>query len=193
MGQLQSRINAQAKITNKILNDIYNQLTEEALSLNGYRLPFHGIPYPEKENPINLFQRQLKIEEMSFELSHNKYKKTLESLIELGRADQLAASHRVIVHWMNCLESAISEQQRISLRKHNLGTNNPALYLLQLPSEKISSLCVIHLMKTLFKSFVSDISHVQNEDAQMYSSYSINTDKVRIPSISLFDELGNIF
>ena len=97
---------------------------------------------------------------MSFELSHGKYKKTLESLIKMGKADSLAASHRVLIHWMGSLEAAISEQQRISLRKSKIGKHNPNLYMLQMPADKISTICVIHLMKTLFKSFIEDISHV---------------------------------
>lgn len=60
---------------------------------------------------MNLFQRQLKIEELSFELSHYKYKKTLESLIKIGKADQLAVSHRYILKWMRNLDTAIQEQQ----------------------------------------------------------------------------------
>jgi hypothetical protein len=69
---------------------------------------------------MNLFQRQLKVEELSFELSHEKYKKTLDSLIKLGRADQLATSHRYILLWMRSLEAAITEQQKIFLKRGNL-------------------------------------------------------------------------
>jgi len=127
---IDDRISTQTDKTNNILNTIYNDISQKAFTMNGYRLPAHGIPFPEKENPLNLFQRQLKIEEMSFELSHGKYKKTLESLIKMGRADSLAASHRVLIHWMGSLEVAISEQQRIALRKSKMGKNNPNLYML---------------------------------------------------------------
>jgi hypothetical protein len=36
---------------------------------------------------MNLFQRQLKIEELSFELSQSKYKQSLDALIKIGKAD----------------------------------------------------------------------------------------------------------
>ena len=55
--------------------------------LDPYRIPIHGIKQPSNENPLNLFQRQLKIEELSFELSHAKYKATLDSLVKVGKAD----------------------------------------------------------------------------------------------------------
>jgi hypothetical protein len=46
-----------------------NEVCKTAFGLDKYRIPIHGIPNPHKENPMNLFQRQLKIEELSFELS----------------------------------------------------------------------------------------------------------------------------
>lgn len=42
---------------NRGINRIYEQLVEYALSVDKYRIPFHGISMPEYENPINLFQR----------------------------------------------------------------------------------------------------------------------------------------
>jgi hypothetical protein len=36
---------------------------------------------------MNLFKRQLKLEELSFELAHKKYQKSLNDLIKIGRAD----------------------------------------------------------------------------------------------------------
>jgi len=77
--------------------------------MDRYSLPINGIPQPEYENPVNLFQRQLTLEELSFELSHEKYKNSLKSLIELGKASELASSHRYIVNWVNHLEAAILE------------------------------------------------------------------------------------
>lgn len=91
-----------------------------AFNLDKYRVPVHGIPTPNLENPMNLFQRQLKIEELSFELSHAKYKATLDSMIKLGKADQLSVSHRYILQWMRSLEEAIVEQQKIFIKRGNL-------------------------------------------------------------------------
>lgn len=98
------------KDINIIINKLYNEICETAFNLDKYRIPIHGINHPEIENPMNLFQRQLKIEELSFELSHDKYKQTLDSLMKFGKADQLAVSHRYILNWMQTLEVAINEQ-----------------------------------------------------------------------------------
>lgn len=38
-----------------------------------YKLPLNGIKYPEQENPRNLFERQLIIEEVSNELALDKF------------------------------------------------------------------------------------------------------------------------
>lgn len=72
-------------------------------------MPVHGIEYPELENPVNLFQRQMKLEQLSFDLAHSKYKQSLDQLIKVGRADNLATSHRYILQWMKTLEAAIIE------------------------------------------------------------------------------------
>jgi hypothetical protein len=98
------------KRINNNINNLYNEVCKTAFALDKYRIPIHGMPHPGKENPMNLFQRQLKIEELSFELSQAKYKQSLDSLIKIGRADQLSVSHRYIISWMKLLEDAISEQ-----------------------------------------------------------------------------------
>ena len=182
--------------TSTIINDIYNEIAETAFSLDKYRIPYHGIKYPEYENPINLFQRQLKIEELSFELSHAKYKNTLESLIKIGRADQLAASHRIVLHWLKAIQNAIQEQQRIFLRKSNLEIKKgkPSFFLLQMPSDKIASICVMHLMKTLFRQFIRDLGDSSKEESQGLDAHEdFSTDSVKTPAITLFSDLGDLF
>lgn len=89
----------------KEINHIYNEICKKAFSLDKYGLPYYGIKHPHKENPINLFQRQLKIEELSFELAHDKYTKNLKELIKIDRA----SSNRVIIHWMKTLDAAVAE------------------------------------------------------------------------------------
>ena len=69
---------------------------------------------------MNLFHRQLKIEELSFELSQTKYKKQLDAMIDKGKADQLSVSHRYILNWMKSLEESVSEQQKIFIQRGNL-------------------------------------------------------------------------
>jgi hypothetical protein len=193
---LKQEIDKKKEETNTIINDIYNEAVETAFSLDKYRVPHYGIKYPEFENPINLFQRQLKIEELSFELSHAKYKNTLESLIKIGRADQLAASHRIVLYWLKSIQNSIQEQQRIFLRKSNLETEKgkPSFFLLQMPSDKIASICVMHLMKTLFRQFINDLSDSQNGDPGIFDLNSDGVkDSVKVPAITLFSDLGDLF
>lgn len=194
--QLSHDINKAKENTNSVINNIYNEIVETAFSLDKYRIPYYGIKYPEKENPINLFQRQLKIEELSFEMSHAKYKNTLESLIKIGRADQLAASHRLVLHWMKCIENAVQEQQRIFLRKSNLETEKgkPSYYILLMPADKIASICSLHLMKTLFRQFIRDLGDTSKEPSQMADvGNDFSTENVKTPAITLFSELGQLF
>ena len=48
------------------------------MGIDRNRVPVHGIANPALENPVNLFQRQLKIEQLSFDLAHAKYKQSLD-------------------------------------------------------------------------------------------------------------------
>lgn len=194
--QLKEEIDKKKDESNLVINEIYNEITETAFSLDKYRVPYYGIKNPELENPINLFQRQLKIEELSFELSHAKYKNTLESLIKMGRADQLAASHRIVLHWLKSIENAVHEQQRIYLRKSNLEADKgkPSFFILQMPSEKIASICVMHLMKTLFKQFIRDLSDPEKPESSIIDfSTDFSNDSVKTPAVALFSELGILF
>jgi hypothetical protein len=52
---------------------LYDDIFKKALEMDTFRIPVYGIPQPSLENPVNLFQRQIKIEQLSFELAHNKY------------------------------------------------------------------------------------------------------------------------
>lgn len=62
-----------------------------------------------------------------------------------------------------------------------------------MPSEKIASICVIQLMKTLFRNFITDLRHIQKEDAQMFDETSIKQDVIKIPAITMFEQIGEIF
>jgi hypothetical protein len=52
---------------------MYEAMSEKIMQVDKFLIPVHGIPSPHFENPTNLFKRQLKIEELSFELAHKKY------------------------------------------------------------------------------------------------------------------------
>ena len=106
--------------TNFLINELYDEIANTAFDLDKFIIPIHGISKPDYENPMNLFKRQLKIEEKSFELAHDKYTKSLNDLLKIGRADSLATSHRYILSWMRWLDGAISEQQRIFIKRGSL-------------------------------------------------------------------------
>lgn len=66
----------------------------------------------------------------------------------------MATSHRIILNWMDMLQKAVEEQQRIFIKRGALDYNkNKIAYLfLRLPADRIASVCVLHLIKSLFKS-----------------------------------------
>lgn len=137
---------------NKVINAMYNDLARQLFKLDQFLLPVHGILRPDSENPMNLFKRQLKLEELSFELAHKKYRRSLDDLMRIGRADQLATSHRYMINWIKTIESAITEQQRIIVKRGSVDPKKDRLsfLLIQMPSDKMAALCIMHLMKHLF-------------------------------------------
>lgn len=112
---------------NDLINSMYEEIAEAVMHLDKFLIPAHGINQPNFENPMNLFKRQLKIEELSFELAHKKYQKSLNDLIKIGRADQLATSHRYIINWMRTLETVITEQQKIFVKRGNIDPSKSKL------------------------------------------------------------------
>lgn len=68
--------------------------------------------------------------------------------------------------------------------------------MIQMPSEKISALCVMHLMKHLLTQFVNNMREFEDE-----SSLGVTEKKemefaerdLKIPAITLFLELGQLF
>lgn len=59
---------------------------------------------------------------------------------------------------MKKLETAITEQQKIFIKRGNLDPKKQKIgqYLIQMPSDKIAALCVMQLMKHLFINFSKD-------------------------------------
>jgi hypothetical protein len=96
---------------------------------------------------------------------------------------------------MKLLEQSISEQQQIFIQRGNLDPQKSKIgyYLIQMPSEKIASICVLHLMKHLFRQFIHDIRNYEEDDHLRDGEASSNYTEVKIPAIQLFDELGKLF
>lgn len=83
----QDKLTELKKEMNSIINALYEEVANYAYSMDKYRVPIHGVSQPDLENPLNLFRRQLQIEQLSFELAHEKYKTQLTELVRIGRAD----------------------------------------------------------------------------------------------------------
>ena len=107
-------------------------------------------------------------------MAHKKYRQSLDELVKIGRADQLAASHRYMLSWIKTMEEAITEQQRIILKRAKVDPQRDkiSLFLLQMPSDKAAGLCIIHLMKHLFTQFLDEYKFNSDELALL-----INDDK----------------
>lgn len=142
---------------------------------------------------MNLFQRQIKVEQLSFELAHNKYKTQLQGLMKVGKADELAQSHRYILQWVKALESAIAEQQQIYVQQGSLDKNKIGFYIMSLPSEQIASICVIYMMRYLMQEFVNNTSKEADTIAQLRNEHDFQQSEVKMPAINLFIELGRLF
>ena len=82
---------------------------------------------------------------------------------------------------MKLLEDAIAEQQKIFIQRGNLDPQKSKIgyYLIQMTSDKIASICVMHLMKHLFRQFILDI-RIYEEDENL----SMNDHETEKPSNS---------
>lgn len=114
-------------------------------------------------------------------------------LIKLGRADQLASSHRNILKWTKVLEAAISEQQRIFLKQGSMDQKKIGFYIMAMPSDELASLCVIHIMRHLLGEFLNNT----NKDAERSSQVrqfdaDLSTIDIKILAVGLFNQLGNL-
>ena len=77
--KLTNIINNKKQYFATILNDMYNEIVDTTV-INQLKTPFFGIPFPNKENKLNLFRRQLFIEEGCFESANNDFNKIFSNL-----------------------------------------------------------------------------------------------------------------
>lgn len=124
-------------------------------------------------------------------MAHKKYRRSLDDLVRIGRADQLAASHRYMINWIKTMEGAITEQQRIILKRGNIDPKRDklSLLLIQMPSDKAAALCIMHLMKHLFTQFLEEhrynpeeLALVTKDEKELY----MHKQNIKIPSVQLF-------
>lgn len=75
-----------------------------------------------------------------------------------------------------------------------MDANKVGFYMLAMPSDQIATLCVLHLVRTLFGEFVNDIH--KDADSKSAQTREFNVDvksDIKIPAMTLFDELGRLF
>jgi hypothetical protein len=113
--------------------------------------------------------------------------------MKVGRANELAQSHSYIIQWVKALESAIVEQQKIFVQQGNIDQSKIGFYIISMPSEQISSICVIYLMRYLMEHFVNNTSLEADKMAQIREAQDFQHSEVKIPSVQLFTELGRYF
>ena len=74
--------------------------------------------------------------------------------------------------------------------------NKVGFNLIQMPSEKVAALCVMHLMKHLLSQFIRD-NRLYEEDMSMHTDAAKEVEflsrDLKIPAIQLFLELGQLF
>lgn len=115
----------------------------------------------------------------------------MDNLIKVGKAEELAHSHRYILQWIETMTAVITEQQKIAAKRGAFDKNSIGYYLMAMPSEQISSLCVLHVMRHLFSEFVNDI-HKEAEKTSAERD-EVQSPDVKILAVSLFSELGKLF
>lgn len=118
--------------------------------------------------------------------------------MRIGRADQLATSHRYMISWIKTMEASITEQQRIVVKRGNVDPRKDRLsfLLIQMPSDKMAALCIMHLMKHLFAQFLEEYKYDPEELALVTKDEKdllLRRQSIKIPSVQLFQQLGQLF
>ena len=153
---------------NKIISEYYSGLFN-VCSDEMFRLPINGIPYPDAENPRNLFERQLILEDESSEIAINKFISTYDNLQNMGMAQNLAFSRSYMVKWFPDLCKAIKEEQQRCLEPNLVGDRaNYAQFLLKLSPEKLALISLSELMK-----FITKIAAIKDDQSSVGSNYYI--------------------
>jgi len=72
-----------------------------------------------------------------------------------------------MINWIKTIEAAVTEQQRIIVKRGSLDPKKDKLsfLLIQMPSDKMAALCIMHLMKHLLKQFLDDLKFKPEEVA----------------------------
>lgn len=79
------------------------------------------------------------------------------------------------------------------MQQGNIDQSKIGFYIISMPSEQISSMCVIYLMRYLMEHFVSNTSLEADKIAQIREEQDFQHSEVKIASVQLFTDLGRYF
>ena len=117
-----------------------------------FRLPKNGIKNPEYENPQNLFERQLLLEDESNDIAIDKFLHIYEDLDNMGLSFNLLFAKNYIVNWFPNLCKAIKEEQEQCLLGDLKGERKfYGTYITRISAEKAAILSLTELMKHILK------------------------------------------
>jgi DNA-directed RNA polymerase len=152
-----------------MINLAYNQICQVAFE-GLFRLPANGIVFPEYENPKNLFERQLVLEDETNDMAINKFLNTYESLDMLGMTHQLKFAKTYIVQWFPSLCRLIKEEQELCLLGGETRGDRKIYgnFLTKLPAEQLALLSLTELMK-----FILKLVDKRKDDEGSWNAYHI--------------------
>lgn len=169
---------------NQILNVIYDEVCKIAFEVWHFKLPMKGIPFPDRENPRNLFERQLILEDESNEQAIEKFMTVYEDLQNFGLSCNLRFARKYIVDWFPNLTKVIKEEQDLCSYGDMQGDRRYyGPYLLKISSEKLSLLALNELMKMILQ-----ITHVRDEDESLVSLEYVSS--YYLTSKNIFKSIG---
>ena len=139
-------------LLNKSVNEIYDKICNTCFNNTLFKLPMHGISFPQFENPRNLFERQLILEDESNEMAIEKFLSMYEDLQNFGLSYNLQFARKYIVEWFPNLTKAIKDEQDLCITGDVKGDRKfYGSYLVKVSSEKLSLLALTELMKNILK------------------------------------------
>lgn len=169
---------------NKLISIIYDEICQSAFGVWFFKLPIKGIPHPELENPRNLFERQLLLEDESNEIAIEKFLTVYEDLQNFGLSYNLKFARKYIVDWFPNLTRVIKEEQDLCMAGDQKGDRKfYGSYLTRISSEKLSLLSLTELMKCILK-----LTQQRRDDQDI--DPQVTTHPYFIISKILFDGIG---
>lgn len=169
---------------NTIINFIYEEICQSSFGLWLFKLPIKGIPHPDFENPRNLFERQLLLEDESNEVAIEKFLTVYEDLQNFGLSYNLKFARKYIIDWFPNLTKVIKDEQDLCVGGDQKGDRRfYGPFLTKLSAEKLSLLSLTELMKAILK-----LTQTRKDDKDTEPTVASNP--YFIISKLLFDSIG---